>query len=111
MIVDQPALGVADSALDRMELLCQVNAGRPSSNIVRIAERWPFARFSRAIISGWVRCFMGLPILGDRIRQTVRAPPLRSALTIMLEGCGHWTGQERAAEVNAALIEFLKRLD
>jgi pimeloyl-ACP methyl ester carboxylesterase len=29
----------------------------------------------------------------------------------MLEGCGHWTGQERAAEVNAALIEFLKGLD
>ena len=31
--------------------------------------------------------------------------------TIMLEGCGHWTQQERAAEVNAALIEFLKGLD
>ena len=31
--------------------------------------------------------------------------------TIMLEGCGHWTQQERAAEVNAALIEFLRGLD
>jgi pimeloyl-ACP methyl ester carboxylesterase len=29
----------------------------------------------------------------------------------MLEGCGHWTQQERPAEVNAALIEFLKELD
>jgi pimeloyl-ACP methyl ester carboxylesterase len=28
--------------------------------------------------------------------------------TIMLERCGHWTQQERAAEVNAAMIGFLK---
>jgi pimeloyl-ACP methyl ester carboxylesterase len=28
--------------------------------------------------------------------------------TIMLPGCGHWTQQERAAEVNAALLEFLR---
>jgi pimeloyl-ACP methyl ester carboxylesterase len=27
---------------------------------------------------------------------------------IELAGCGHWTQQERPAEVNAALIEFLK---
>ncbi len=37
------------------------------------------------------------------------APKLRS--TIMLPGCGHWTQQERPAEVNAAMIEFLRRLD
>ena len=30
--------------------------------------------------------------------------------TIMLPGCGHWTQQERAAEVNAAIIDFLRRL-
>ncbi|HEY7653154.1 MAG TPA: alpha/beta hydrolase [Methylomirabilota bacterium] len=30
--------------------------------------------------------------------------------TVMLPGCGHWTQQERAAEVNAAMIEFLKGL-
>jgi len=35
-------------------------------------------------------------------------PELRA--TIMLPGCGHWTQQERAAEVNAALIEFLRNL-
>ncbi len=29
--------------------------------------------------------------------------------TIMLPGCGHWTQQERADEVNAALIAFLRR--
>jgi pimeloyl-ACP methyl ester carboxylesterase len=30
--------------------------------------------------------------------------------TIMLPGCGHWTQQERPAEVNAAMIDFLKSL-
>ena len=35
-------------------------------------------------------------------------PKLRR--TIMLPGCGHWTQQERAREVNAAMLEFLKGL-
>jgi pimeloyl-ACP methyl ester carboxylesterase len=35
-------------------------------------------------------------------------PQLRKK--IMLPGCGHWTQQERATEVNAAMIEFLKSL-
>jgi len=35
-------------------------------------------------------------------------PKLRQ--TNMLPGCGHWTQQERPAEVNAAIIEFLKSL-
>ena len=30
--------------------------------------------------------------------------------TNMLPGCGHWTQQERADEVNAAIIEFLRSL-
>jgi len=29
---------------------------------------------------------------------------------IMIDDCGHWTQQERPAEVNAALVEFLKSL-
>jgi pimeloyl-ACP methyl ester carboxylesterase len=29
---------------------------------------------------------------------------------IMLPGCGHWTQQERASEVNAAMIDFLRQL-
>ena len=29
---------------------------------------------------------------------------------IMLPGCGHWTQQERASEVNAAMIDFLRHL-
>jgi pimeloyl-ACP methyl ester carboxylesterase len=36
------------------------------------------------------------------------APQLRR--TVMLPGCGHWTQQERAPEVNAAMIEFLKSI-
>jgi pimeloyl-ACP methyl ester carboxylesterase len=36
-------------------------------------------------------------------------PQLRG--TIMLPGCGHWTQQERAPEVNAAMIDFLRQLD
>jgi pimeloyl-ACP methyl ester carboxylesterase len=35
-------------------------------------------------------------------------PQLRRA--IILPGCGHWTQQERGAEVNAAMIDFLGRL-
>jgi len=35
-------------------------------------------------------------------------PQLRR--TIMLAGCGHWTQQERAGEVNAAMIDFLRGL-
>jgi pimeloyl-ACP methyl ester carboxylesterase len=27
---------------------------------------------------------------------------------VMIDGAGHWIQQERAAEVNAALLEFLK---
>ena len=30
--------------------------------------------------------------------------------TIMLPGCGHWTQQERAHEVNTALIAFLREV-
>ena len=35
-------------------------------------------------------------------------PKLRQ--TIMLPGCGHWTQQERPAEVNTGIIDFLKSL-
>jgi pimeloyl-ACP methyl ester carboxylesterase len=35
-------------------------------------------------------------------------PQLRS--TLLLPGCGHWTQQERAQEVNQAVIDFVRRL-
>jgi len=34
----------------------------------------------------------------------------RLSRTVMLPGCGHWTQQERPAEVNAAMLEFLRSL-
>jgi pimeloyl-ACP methyl ester carboxylesterase len=70
--------------------------------------------------------FAGLPVTipalyvaGDRDLVVHGAPELIRNLgqfvpnlrrTVMLEGCGHWTQQERAAEVNAAMIGFLKEL-
>ncbi len=35
-------------------------------------------------------------------------PNLRKA--VILPGCGHWTQQERPAEVNSALVEFFRGL-
>jgi pimeloyl-ACP methyl ester carboxylesterase len=43
----------------------------------------------------------------DHLRATV--PDLRKL--VLLPGCGHWTQQERPAEVNAELLEFLAGLD
>lgn len=42
----------------------------------------------------------------DRLHETV--PNLRGS--VILPGCGHWTQQERPAEVNAVLLEFLTSL-
>jgi len=42
------------------------------------------------------------------VNLKVFVPQLRQ--TVMLPGCGHWTQQERAAEVNQAMIEFLRQL-
>lgn len=41
-------------------------------------------------------------------KQSAMVPMLRPA--IMLPGCGHWTEQERAPEVSAAMIDFLRSL-
>ncbi|MBI1960578.1 MAG: alpha/beta hydrolase [Candidatus Rokubacteria bacterium] len=43
----------------------------------------------------------------DQMKETV--PGLRRL--VMLPGCGHWTQQERPAEVNAEMITFLRGLD
>jgi pimeloyl-ACP methyl ester carboxylesterase len=50
--------------------------------------------------------FPGMDQLIPNLSQFVLE--LRS--TIILPGCGHWTQQERAAEVNAAMIDFLRGL-
>ena len=53
-----------------------------------------------------VVAFPGMDQLLANLNRLV--PGLRK--TVMLPGCGHWTQQERPAEVNAALIEFLRSL-
>jgi len=54
-----------------------------------------------------VVAFPGMDKLIPNLKMFV--PELRK--TIMLPGCGHWTQQERAPEVNAAMIDFLRSLD
>ena len=53
-----------------------------------------------------VLAFRGMDQLLPALPMLV--PNLRR--TIILPGCGHWTQQERPAEVNAAMVEFLKSL-
>jgi pimeloyl-ACP methyl ester carboxylesterase len=53
-----------------------------------------------------VVAFRGMDQLIANLSRFV--PDLRK--TIMLPGCGHWTQQERPAEVTAAMIEFLTGL-
>jgi pimeloyl-ACP methyl ester carboxylesterase len=53
-----------------------------------------------------VLAFRGMDQLLPALTRFV--PGLRR--TIILPGCGHWTQQERAAEVDAAVLEFLREL-
>jgi pimeloyl-ACP methyl ester carboxylesterase len=53
-----------------------------------------------------VLAFRGMDQLIANLTKFV--PKLRK--TLILPGCGHWTQQERAHDVNAAMLEFLKGL-
>jgi pimeloyl-ACP methyl ester carboxylesterase len=53
-----------------------------------------------------VVAFAGMDKLLPNLQKFV--PDLRGAT--MLPGCGHWTQQERASEVNAAILGFLREL-
>jgi pimeloyl-ACP methyl ester carboxylesterase len=53
-----------------------------------------------------VVAFRGMDQLIPNLKKFV--PRLQR--TLMLPGCGHWTQQERPAEVNAAMLEFLRGL-
>ncbi|MEA2844781.1 MAG: hypothetical protein QOG78_62, partial [Rhodospirillaceae bacterium] len=53
-----------------------------------------------------VVAFPGMDQLLANLKRFV--PALRN--TLMLPGCGHWTQQERPAEVSTAIIEFLRNL-
>ena len=53
-----------------------------------------------------VLAFRGMDQLLPALSRFV--PNLRK--TLVLPGCGHWTQQERPAEVTSAMLEFLKDL-
>jgi len=53
-----------------------------------------------------VLAFPGMQEIINNLATAV--PQLRGA--VILPGCGHWTQQERPAEVNAEMIDFLRRL-
>ncbi|HSZ08504.1 MAG TPA: alpha/beta hydrolase [Steroidobacteraceae bacterium] len=60
-------------------------------------------------MAGELDLVVAFPRMKEVIADLARfVPQLRS--TIMLPGCGHWTQQERPAEVNKAMIEFLRSL-
>jgi pimeloyl-ACP methyl ester carboxylesterase len=46
------------------------------------------------------------PFMAEGMEKWV--PNLRK--TVLITGCGHWTQQEKPAEVNAALLDFLSDL-
>jgi pimeloyl-ACP methyl ester carboxylesterase len=46
----------------------------------------------------------------DRLLPALARFVPRLQRTVMLPGCGHWTQQERPAEVSAAMVEFLRGL-
>ena len=52
------------------------------------------------------RDFVAAAFSSDVAKQSTLVPKLRPA--IMLAGCGHWTEQERAPEVSAAMIDFVR---
>jgi pimeloyl-ACP methyl ester carboxylesterase len=55
------------------------------------------------------RDFVAAVFSQDIAKQSALVPKLRPP--IMLPGCGHWTQQERAAEVSAAMIDFLRHIN
>jgi pimeloyl-ACP methyl ester carboxylesterase len=76
---------------------------------------WEDLQWARGRVIEVPALFIG----GDRDGPTLWGAPAierfpvtlpRLHRSIILSGCGHWTQQERPAEVNAALIEFLGSL-
>jgi pimeloyl-ACP methyl ester carboxylesterase len=60
-------------------------------------------------MAGDLDLVVAFPRMKEVIADLARyIPQLRG--TIMLPGCGHWTQQERANEVNKAMIDFLRSL-
>jgi len=54
------------------------------------------------------RDFVAAVFSQEIAKQSALVPKLRPAM--MLPGCGHWTQQERAPQVSAAMIDFIRSL-
>jgi pimeloyl-ACP methyl ester carboxylesterase len=73
----------------------------------------PYAGASVTVPALYMAGDLDLVVAFPRMKEVIAdlaryIPQLRG--TIMLPGCGHWTQQERAGEVNKAIIEFLRSL-
>jgi pimeloyl-ACP methyl ester carboxylesterase len=73
----------------------------------------PYARAPITVPALYMAGELDLVVAFPRMREVIadlkRYIPLLHD-TVMLPGCGHWTQQERAAEVNQHLIAFLRGL-
>jgi pimeloyl-ACP methyl ester carboxylesterase len=73
----------------------------------------PYAGASVSVPALYMAGDLDLVVSFPRMKEVIAdlaryIPQLRG--TIMLPGCGHWTQQERAHEVNKAIIDFLRAL-
>lgn len=73
----------------------------------------PYAGASVSVPALYMAGDLDLVVSFPRMKEVIAdlaryIPQLRG--TIMLPGCGHWTQQERAREVNEAMIDFLRSL-
>jgi pimeloyl-ACP methyl ester carboxylesterase len=74
----------------------------------------PYAGASITVPAMYMAGDLDLVVSFPRMKEVIAdlkrfIPELRAS--IMLPGCGHWTQQERAAQVNAAMIDFLRGLE
>jgi pimeloyl-ACP methyl ester carboxylesterase len=73
----------------------------------------PFAGMKVSVpalyVAGERDLVLGFPGAAEMVANLKAAVP-RLRETIILPGCGHWTQQERPAEVNAAMLDFLRHL-
>jgi len=73
----------------------------------------PYAGASVSVPALYMAGDLDLVVSFPRMKEVIAdlsryIPELKAS--IMLPGCGHWTQQERAAEVNDAIIRFLSSL-
>jgi pimeloyl-ACP methyl ester carboxylesterase len=117
VLIDPPSLPdwITESEIDfYVNEFTRTGFGGPLNWYRNIDRSWELLGISQGAA-------MSAPVLyiaGDRdfvvaanqqfvARQSALVPGLR---TITLPGCGHWTQQERAGAVSAAMVDFLVRL-